>query len=264
MGILNLTEDSFSDGGKYLSHDQALLHIEQMIGAGVHIIDIGAESTRPGAMPISAETELGRILPVLRAIRSRYSIPISIDTQKASVAAACIDIGIEYINDVSALGHDPQMLSLLAKHSAIKVILMHRQGNPQTMQLNPQYQDVLADIYEFFAHKIELCTQGGIAKERIILDVGIGFGKNLAHNLTLLANLDYFHSLGCPLLLGASRKSFIAGIHPAPADQRLAGSLAAAAFAQQCQIDYLRVHDVFEHRQFVDVYTAICRHRKDF
>lgn len=257
MGILNLTEDSFSDGALYLCKDKALKHAEDMIEQGASIIDIGAESTRPGAKAIPVSIELERVIPVLEAVKENMPCLVSIDTRKALVASAAISAGADIINDVSALQYDPQMTEVIAKHPDVKLILMHSKGDPETMQIDPQYEDLLAEIYTFFEERISFCQRSGIAKERLILDVGIGFGKTLEHNLMLLANLKMFHSLACPLLLGASRKSFINHFCPSPAASRQGGSLAAAMYAVKYEVDYIRVHDVGLHQQFFSVLKAI-------
>ncbi len=263
MGILNLTEDSFSDGSLYLDGVKACLHAENLVAEGARIIDLGAESTRPGALPVSAKQQLSRLLPVLMTLKSKDpAILYSIDTQDSLVAAETISKGANLINDVSALRHDPKMAEVLASQPQVKIILMHMQGSPQTMQQNPVYQDLLAEVREFLEERIAFCLAEGILAQNIILDPGIGFGKNLEHNLALLANLHYFKSLGYPLLLGASRKSFIDLLCPAQPRDRLEGTLAAAVFAMLDQVDYLRVHDVQAHRRFIAVLQAIRQYRK--
>ncbi len=258
MGVLNLTEDSFSDGGSFLAPSAAVAHAMAMIEAGAELLDIGAESTRPGASGVPAELEWQRIQPVLAELRAKApKVLLSIDTQKAEVAERAIALGADIINDVSALQFDPDMLKVIAAHPGIRVILMHMQGRPQTMQVSPHYDDVQAEVIDFLQQRAEYAISQGVAKEQIILDPGIGFGKKLKHNLTLLAELDSLSELGYPVLLGASRKGFIATISPSSADQRLGGSLATTMLACLNQVSIIRVHDVQAHRQFLDVFAAI-------
>ncbi|MCB5252565.1 MAG: dihydropteroate synthase [Candidatus Cloacimonadaceae bacterium] len=258
MAVLNLTEDSFSDGGYYLAPSAAVDHAMAMLQAGAQILDIGAESTRPGSREVDAKLEWQRIQPVLVRIRDLDpNVRISIDTQKAEVAEQAIALGADIINDISALQYDTDMAGLIAAHPQVKVILMHMQGRPQTMQNHPQYDDVLAEVSAFLQQRAEYAISQGIARENIILDPGIGFGKNLQHNLSLLARLDTLSELGYPILLGASRKSFIDRISTAPANQRIGGSLATTILACLNQADIIRVHDVQIHRQFLDVFSAI-------
>ncbi|GAB1468377.1 hypothetical protein MASR2M64_10960 [Candidatus Cloacimonadota bacterium] len=262
MGILNLTEDSFSDGSLYLDKTKAIKRAGEMIQEGASIIDLGAESTRPRSLPVSEEQELARIIPVLKQLKKAYpTVQYSIDTRKSSVAKAALEYGADIINDISALGYDANMVETVAKYPHAKLILMHMQGEPQTMQDNPQYDEVLSDILAFFKQRIDYCITKGIKKENIMLDPGIGFGKNLVHNLKLLANLDYFHQLGLPLVLGASRKSFINAINPTDVNQRLEGSLAAAAWAAMQGVEVIRCHDVLSHVKFLQVFAAIGKER---
>ncbi len=260
MGILNLTEDSFSDGALFLDCASAINHAEQMIHDGAQLIDIGAESTRPGSIPVSEETELERVIPVLTALKKSHpEIIYSIDTQKASVAREAIKMGANIINDISALRYDNAMVGVIAAHPQVKVILMHMQGTPQNMQLNPYYDDVLFEIKDFFEERIKFCLHGGIKHKNILLDPGIGFGKTLEHNSIILAKLYYFNTLGLPMVLGASRKSFINMISPTPMESRLEGSLAAAAFAVLGGVEILRVHDVLAHKRFLDVFCHLSK-----
>lgn len=258
MGILNITDDSFSDGTLYLDNALALKHTEEMISEGAEYIDIGAESTRPGSLPVKAEIQLERIVPVLSVIKEKYDrIVFSVDTQNTVVAEKAIELGASIINDISALRTNPEMADLLAENPSVKVILMHMQGIPRTMQLNPVYNDVLAEIKDFFRERIDFCLAKGIKKENIILDPGIGFGKTLQHNLTILANCNTFKEFDLPIVIGASRKSFINNIMPSPPLQRIGGCL-AAAYASACNdIDILRVHDILVHKQFFAVLSAI-------
>ena len=257
MGILNVTPDSFSDGGRFQEQAAALTQARAM-AAAADILDIGGESTRPGAVDVAEDEEIARTAPVISALRAGGAgIRISIDTRKAVVAAAALDAGADIVNDVAALGHDPQMAGVVARSGA-KVILMHAQGTPAAMQADPSYPNVLLDVYDFLQEKLGMAVAAGIAHEKIVLDPGIGFGKTVAHNLALIRGLSLFHGLGCPILLGASRKRFIgtiAGTEDASA--RMPGSLsvALAGLAQGVQIS--RVHDVVESRQAFALWRAV-------
>ena len=244
MGILNVTPDSFSDGGKFATFDKALAQVEQMILDGVDIIDIGGESTRPGAVDVSEEDELARVIPLLKAIKSKFDIKVSIDTSKAEVMSQAIAHGADIINDVRALQNEG-CLAVLAK-SKVPICLMHMQGLPRSMQENPQYDDVIGDIKQFFIDRISICEQAGINRERLILDPGFGFGKTLEQNYQLLAQLHQFSDLGLPLLSGTSRKSMIGNLLARNVDERLAGSLTTAIIAAQQNASIIRVHDVKE------------------
>ena len=264
MGILNVTEDSFSDGAQFLDRELAVKHTEKMIAEGAEIIDMGAESTRPGSLPVPADIQIQRIIPILSYFKEKYpEVTFSVDTQKATVAEKAIEFGASIINDISALRTDPALADLLSAHPKVKVILMHMQGTPYTMQLNPVYQDVLKEINDFFQERIDFCLTKGILKENIMLDPGIGFGKNLEHNLTILANLKTFKEFGLPLVVGASRKSFIDKISPSSPSQRLGGCLAAALVSACEGINILRVHDVLLHKQFFKVLTVIAKAKRD-
>ena len=264
MGILNVTEDSFSDGAQFLDRELAVKHTETMIAEGAEIIDIGAESTRPGSLPVPADIQIQRIIPILSYLKEKYpEVTFSVDTQKATVAEKAIEFGASIINDISALRTDPALADLLSEHPKVKVILMHMQGTPYTMQLNPVYQDVLKEINDFFQERIDFCLTKGILKENIMLDPGIGFGKNLEHNLTILANLKTFKEFGLPLVVGASRKSFIDKISPSSPSQRLGGCLAAALVSACEGINILRVHDVLLHKQFFEVLTVIAKAKRN-
>jgi dihydropteroate synthase len=244
MGILNVTPDSFSDGGKFATFDKALAQVEQMILDGVDIIDIGGESTRPGAVDVSEEDELARVIPLLKAIKTNFDIKVSIDTSKAEVMSQAIVHGADIINDVRALQNEG-CLAVLAK-SNVPICLMHMQGLPRSMQDNPQYEDVIGDIKQFFIDRISICEQAGINRERLILDPGFGFGKTLEQNYLLLAQLHQFSDLGLPLLSGTSRKSMIGNLLARNVDERLAGSLTTAIIAAQQNASIIRVHDVKE------------------
>ncbi|RAP34244.1 dihydropteroate synthase [Candidatus Marinamargulisbacteria bacterium SCGC AG-439-L15] len=259
MGIVNLTPDSFSDGGQCMDIDAALRQIETLINDGADIIDIGAESTRPGATPISIEEEINRLQPILSVYKQHFEAPLSLDTQKAAVAHYGLENGVDMINDVSAFS-DPQMLSVLARYTPA-VCIMHMQGTPQTMQKNPQYTDIISEITHFFKEKIAMANSHGL--HTIILDPGIGFGKTLDHNLAILKDLHHIKSLGYPVLIGASRKSFIGQLsqNEAPS-QRLAGSIAANVIAVNHGASIVRVHDVKEMRQALLVTNGILRSSK--
>lgn len=257
MGIVNVTPDSFSDGGMYLPAEKAISHALRLMDEGANSIDIGGESTRPHAAPITPEEEQARVLPVLAALAqeaAQRGVKLSIDTRHASTMKAALNEGASIINDVSALTHDPASLRVAAQSHA-QIVLMHMQGNPQTMQASPHYENVVADVFGYLQKRIAACEEAGIKKERLIADPGIGFGKTPEHNIELLRNVDRFLALGVPVLIGASRKSFIEALTgPCPPDQRLAGSLAAALTAVQRGARYLRVHDVKETRQMLALY----------
>lgn len=244
MGIVNVTPDSFSDGGKFNSIDAALTQVESMIQAGVSIIDIGGESTRPGAPDVTLEEELSRVVPIIQAIRERYDVWVSIDTSKAEVMQKAIEAGADIINDVRAL-QEPGALQVAAD-AGVPICLMHMQGQPRTMQTNPTYNDLLGDVAEFLEQRIKACEEVGIKKDQLILDPGFGFGKTLEHNYHLLAHLEKFHQFGLPILAGMSRKSMIFKLlDKAPADC-LAGSLACATLAAAKGAQIIRVHDAEE------------------
>ncbi len=244
MGILNVTPDSFSDGGKFVSFDAALAQVEQMIGDGADIIDIGGESTRPGALNVSVQDEIARVIPLLKAIKTQFDVKVSVDTSKAEVMSQAIACGVDIINDVRALRNEG-CLAVVAQ-SNVPVCLMHMQGLPRTMQDQPEYDDVINDIKKFFVERLNACEQAGIKRERIILDPGFGFGKTLEQNYQLLANLHQFNELGLPLLCGTSRKSMIGNLLGRNVDERLAGSLTTAIIAAQQNASIIRVHDVKE------------------
>ncbi len=257
MGILNATPDSFSDGGSYLSLDAALARGREMLAQGADIIDIGGESTRPGAEPVDARTEMGRVLPVIEALATVPGARISIDTAKAEVAREAVRAGACIINDVTALEGDPQMAAVVRETGA-GVVLMHMRGTPRTMQDNPQYGDVAGEVADWLATRLVAAGVSGIATEAVVLDPGIGFGKTAAHNIALIAGLDRIARLGRPVLAGMSRKRFIgvlSGVEDA--DDRLAGSLAALTAAILHGASILRVHDVAESVQAARVAVAV-------
>ncbi|MCU9847044.1 dihydropteroate synthase [Defluviimonas sp. WL0024] len=260
MGILNVTPDSFSDGGRFHAPDRALAHARAMAEAGAEILDIGGESTRPGSADVEREEEIARTAPVIAALKEGgLRVPVSIDTRKSAVAVAALDAGAEIVNDVAALGYDPDLAALVARRG-VPVCLMHAQGTPATMQADPRYDNVLLDVYDFLAERIAAAEAAGIPRERIIVDPGIGFGKTVAHNLALLRGLSIFHGLGCAVLLGASRKRFIGAIAgcgaEARADLRVPGTVAVtlAGVAQGVQIH--RVHDIVEAKQALRLWQA--------
>lgn len=259
MGILNVTPDSFSDGGLFLKPEAALMAARRM-AAGAEILDIGGESTRPGASPVAATEEIGRTAPVIAALRAGgLELPISIDTRKAAVAGAAFAAGASILNDVTALQHDPAMAALAAAQGC-PVILMHSLGDPATMQDDPRYDDVLLDVYDALADRLAEAEAAGIARARLMVDPGIGFGKTLEHNLALLARLSLFHNLGVPVLLGASRKRFIGTIGAeAEAARRMPGSLAVALQGLAQGVQMIRVHDVAETRQAVSLWQAVTK-----
>lgn len=242
MGILNVTPDSFFDGGLFMSKDMALKHAVTLAAEGAAIIDVGGESTRPGARPVSAQEEMDRVIPIIEAIHAELPTPISIDTSKPQVMLAAVAAGAGLINDVRAL-QEPGALEAAIK-AQVPVCLMHMQGEPQTMQQSPAYQSVVADVVQFLAARITVCTQAGMPSERIIIDPGLGFGKALAHNVALLSNLGDLLRLGHPLLIGVSRKSMIGALLNKKAEQRLYGSLALATLAVWQGVSLVRAHDV--------------------
>lgn len=267
MGVLNVTPDSFSDGGKFLNTASAIAQAEQMIADGADIIDIGGESTRPGAEPVSLEDELARVIPVIDVLRKKFNenfkdpatAPIiSIDTQKPEVAEAALAHGANMVNDVTGL-RDPAMRAVVAKHN-VPVVIMHMQGEPRTMQKDPSYGDVIREIKIFFKQRVADAEAAGIARANIILDPGIGFGKTVEHNLLILKNLREFVSLGFPVLVGPSRKSFIGTLNGGlPVGERLEGTLAAVAVAVMNGAAIVRVHDVKEVKRVVQIVDAIER-----
>ena len=257
MGVLNVTPDSFSDGNQYFDEDKAVKRALEMIVEGADIIDIGGESTRPGAKKVSAEIEIERVIPIIKKLRKQTDIPISIDTTKAEVAEKALQAGASILNDISALQFDAEMIKVLQNFPEVSVILMHMQGTPETMQDDPHYEDVIEEILTFFEERINFCEKKGISKKRIIIDPGIGFGKRQKDNLVILKKLSEFKCLGFPIMLGASRKSFIGKIYSSEASKRLAGSLASTAFAFQNDVNVIRIHDVQEHKRFLEVMKEI-------
>jgi len=255
MGILNVTPDSFSDGGKFTQIDSALFQVEQMIIDGANIIDIGGESTRPGAVDVSEKDEIARVIPVLKAIKERFDVIVSIDTSKAGVMAEAITNDADLINDVRALQNDG-CIALLAQ-SDVSVCLMHMQGLPRTMQTSPHYNNLIDDIKHFFDERIAQCNHAGIQNQRIILDPGFGFGKTQAQNYQLLAHFANFQSFNLPLLAGLSRKSMIGNLLNRNVEERLAGSLTTAVLAAQQGAKIIRVHDVKETMDALKILNAV-------
>lgn len=256
VGILNVTPDSFSDGGRYLDADAAIAHGVRLAEEGADLIDIGGESTRPGASPVAAEQELERVLPVIRGLRRVVGIPLSIDTYKARVARAALDHGADIVNDISALRFDPGMASLVATEN-VPVVLMHMQGTPGTMQERPFYRDVVAEVKEFLSERIRFALAEGVRPDQIVIDPGIGFGKDLKHNLALVRGLSALGSLGRPILVGPSRKTFIGKISGVDPAGRLEGSLAAAVAAVLAGASMVRMHDVREARRAIAIADAL-------
>ncbi len=258
MGIVNVTPDSFSDGGLFLDEDAAVAHGRALAAEGADLLDVGGESTRPGAAAVSAEEELARVGPVVEALAgsSGPGLPVSIDTSKRAVAAAAIEAGATVVNDVTALRAEPDLAAICAE-AGVEVCLMHMRGDPRTMQENPEYDDVVDEIRAFLAERIEFAVSEGIAEERIWVDPGIGFGKTLEHNLELLRRLGELNQLGRPLMIGTSRKSFLGKLTGAPVDQRLGGTVASGVLAYSDGADILRVHDVGPVRDAIAVAQAI-------
>ncbi len=257
MGIINVTPDSFSDGNQYLDADKAIERALEIIAQGADIIDIGGESTRPGAEKVSAETEIERVIPIIKELRKQTDLPISIDTTKAEVAEKALQAGASILNDISALQFDAEMIKVLQNYPEVPVILMHMQGTPETMQDDPHYEDVIEEILLFFEERINFCEDNGISRKRIIIDPGIGFGKRQKDNLVILKKLSEFKCLGLPIMLGASRKSFIGKIYDSEVSERLSGSLISTVFAFQSDVEIIRVHDVQEHKRFLNVMKEI-------
>ena len=256
MGVLNVTPDSFSDGGMYLDPDRAAQHAKNLAAEGADIIDIGGESSRPGAKSITPQEEIDRIMPVIRAVKALVSVPISVDTYKSEVARLALLEGASIVNDISGLKSDPKMASVIAELDA-GVVLMHMKGTPKDMQSGPEYGNVIEEIYEYLSKSIDLAITAGIDKDKIIIDPGIGFGKTLEHNLLILKELEEFKKLKKPILIGTSRKSFIGKITGAEAGDRLMGTAASCALAIMNGANIIRVHNVSALRDVAKVVDAI-------
>ena len=254
MGVVNVTPDSFSDGGLYLDPGAAIEHGRELAEQGAEILDVGGESTRPGAAEVSEEEEVSRVLPVIEGLAGTATI--SVDTSKLGVAEAALGAGAEIVNDVTALRRDPEIGALCAERQA-SLVLMHMQGEPRSMQVDPKYDDVVDDVRAFLAERLEAAIAAGVAEERIWLDPGIGFGKTVEHNLELLRRLGELRELGRPLVVGTSRKSFIGRLDDSPVQERLGGTIASSVLAAVEGADVLRVHDVAEVRQAMAVAQAV-------
>ncbi|AMW33654.2 dihydropteroate synthase [Fervidobacterium islandicum] len=253
MGIINVTPDSFYSGSR-VSEDELLKKVEEMVRNGVDIVDVGGESTRPGAEPVPLEEEIRRTVTAVKIIRQHFDIPISVDTYKSEVARLSLEAGADIINDISALRFDEKMVDVAAQYKC-PVIIMHMKGTPKTMQQNPEYTDVIAELLDFFKERINFAKSRGVGQ--IIIDPGIGFGKKLEHNLAIFKHIDKFKELGYPVLIGASRKSMIGMILNLPPEERLNGTLALTAYCVMHDVDFVRVHDVKENVEVVKVMEAI-------
>jgi dihydropteroate synthase len=262
MGVVNVTPDSFSDGGLFLDPEAAIAHGRRLAQQGADILDVGGESTRPGAEAVSAEEERDRVAPVVAGLAADNGagVPISIDTSKASVAQAALDAGAEIVNDVTAFRADPELAGLCGERGC-GVVLMHMLGTPRTMQENPTYDDVVDDVKAFLGERIEAAMAAGVDEERIWIDPGIGFGKTLEHNLELLRRLGELRGLGRPIVIGTSRKSFIGKLTGREVDRRLGGTIASNVLAVRAGADVIRVHDVLELRQAITVAEVILGQR---
>jgi len=256
MGILNLTPDSFYNGGRYTTQSRVLKRVEEMVKEGADLIDVGGESTRPGAKEVDLEEEIRRVIPVISKMRELFEIPVSIDTYKAKVAKEALEAGVDMVNDISGLRFDPRLKEVIARSGAA-VVLMHIKGTPRDMQNNPQYESLMGEIISCLSESIRLAQKAGIDLEKIIVDPGIGFGKRIEHNLQILNHLGELRSLGRPILVGASRKSFIGNVLKLPLEERLEGGLAAASFAVMQGAKIIRTHDVKPTRRAVDLTQAI-------
>ena len=261
MGIVNVTPDSFSDGGRFLDCGKAVAQAQELITQGADIIDIGGESTRPRATPVPVEEELRRVIPVVKQLAQRIKVPISIDTMKPAVASRAIEAGASIVNDVAANRDEPAMWQVVAEKGA-GYVCMHMQGNPQTMQTNPSYVNVVGEVKDFFLERLRRLSDSGVASEQVVFDPGIGFGKTLAHNLQLIAGLRAFTSLGRPVLLGVSRKSFLAKAPGDAAASRLPAALACSILAVEAGVNIIRTHDVWETIQAIRMTETIAANSK--
>ena len=255
MGVLNVTPDSFSDGGQHFDANAAVEHAMQMAREGADIIDIGGESSRPGSERVSVDEELRRVIPVITSLADRLPVPMSIDTRRSAVARAALEAGCRAVNDISAC-RDPEMVGVV-KEFAVPLVVMHMKGEPRTMQESPTYEDVVGEVRAFLAERIDFLKRHGIEDDKIIVDPGIGFGKRFRDNLELLRAIDTLRDLGCPILVGASRKAFLGELLGAPPEGRLSGSLAVASWCHRAGVDIVRVHDVHETVGLFRVLDAI-------
>ena len=257
MGIVNVTPDSFSDGGDFSDRQLAVAHGLALAQAGADILDIGGESTRPGAAVVPIKEEIARTEPVLSDLRAKLPNPLSIDTRKHDVARAAVGAGARIVNDVSALSYDPQIIDLV-KESGVDLCLMHAQGDPESMQNDPHYDNVVLDVYDYLNARVSDAVSAGVPREKIIIDPGIGFGKTQAHNLALVRNISLFHTLGCPILLGVSRKRFIGNIAGVDqAEDRASGSVSVALEGLRQGVQIIRAHDIEAHRQAFSLWRAL-------
>lgn len=256
MGIVNVSPDSFSDGGQFYNKNKVVDHSYQLVKEGAHIIDIGGESTRPGSQVVDVQEEIDRVCPVIEKVKEFASF-ISIDTRNAATMKAAIESGANAVNDISGLTHDNDSIGVVSSYQA-PVFIMHMQGTPQNMQLNPIYNNVVEDVFKYLDDRVKACVSAGIDKTKVVVDPGIGFGKSVSDNLQLINNIDKFHDLGCPVLLGASRKSFIAALSQNEgAKERLAGSLSSVLWGLSKGVQFFRIHDVKETKQSIEIYRAI-------
>jgi dihydropteroate synthase len=262
MGVVNVTPDSFSDGGNFFDSGKAVAHALELVAQGAEILDIGGESTRPGAKPVDEKEELRRVIPVFKKLAAKVKIPLSIDTMKPPVARAALDAGASIVNDVAANREDDALWKVVAEFRA-GYICMHAQGSPRTMQKNPAYQNVVREVGEFFGERLEKLNACGVSSDQVVFDPGIGFGKTLEHNLQLLANLPHFTKLKRPLLVGVSRKSFIEKLLGATLNERLPASLACATLAVASGVQIIRAHDVAETVQAVRMAEALLARKKN-
>jgi len=262
MGIVNVTPDSFSDGGRYSTVEQAVKHGLELVAEGAEIIDVGGESTRPGAMAVDAEEEEARVVPVIRELANKSKVLISVDTMKPSVARAAVEAGASIVNDVATNSANPEMARVVAETGAAYV-LMHMQGMPRTMQMSPMYSNVVSEVSEFFDAHMSRLVAAGVGAEQIVLDVGIGFGKLLEHNLRLIGQIRWFKKWDRPVLLGVSKKTFIGQHSGAPVEKRLPGSLACACWAVQNGVQIIRVHDVAATVQAIRMTEALMAQQHD-
>jgi dihydropteroate synthase len=262
MGVVNVTPDSFSDGGNFFDSGKAVAHALELVAQGAEILDIGGESTRPGAKPVDEKEELRRVIPVFKKLAAKVKIPLSIDTMKPPVARAALDAGASIVNDVAANREDDALWKVVAEFRA-GYICMHAQGSPRTMQKNPAYQNVVREVGEFFGERLEKLNACGVSSDQVVFDPGIGFGKTLEHNLQLLANLPHFTKLKRPLLVGVSRKSFIEKLLGATLNERLPASLACATLAVASGVQIIRAHDVAETVRAVRMAEALLARKKN-